>query len=1706
MIDWYNIRISILKLILLTIKKVFRKTFKVLAWITGSLLFLLLLIYILIQVPAVQNFARQKLVSYLSKKTQSRIEIKKLSLDFPKRIVLEGVYFEDQKKDTLLYGGNIQVDIALMKLLRSKVEISYIGLTDFNANIYRNGQDSFFNYQYIIDAFATTGTTAQDSTGGMKISLDKINLENIRASFKDDKTGLDFSGRLGKFKTAFKEFDLDQMKFSLPGIVLENVSGHFYQNKTLLETQPMAVVEAESDEPFDVNISLENIGVKNIVFDYRNDVSVMAAKLNLGELSAKVKTIDLAKLFVQMGSIKLHNTTAGIYLGKSEQTVQVKEEINKEVTAQANNPWQFIIDNLDFENNNIVFKDDNKPASKGMDFANLKISSLKFKGNDFIVTPTAYSGNITTAGFNEQSGFNLLELKTSFSYSDTGAALKNLYVQTDKTLIRDNILVSYPSLDSAVKNIGSMYVDANFDNSKIAAKDILVFAPQLATYFKGNENAVINADAGVKGYLSDLQIPGFELSGIGNTSVSISGNIKGLPDVNKTRYDLNVKSFKTTKKDLEKFLPPGTIPATVRIPETINLSGSFKGLATSFTTNLLLQSNKGSAKLAGTLNSNNKTYDINGSINNLDIGYLVKQDTMVGKVTMSFAAKGTGFSPAAMNSKLTADMQSAFIKGYNYENLAVTASMQNGHLDVDAGMGDKSVAFKMRAQALIDDKFATNIKLRLLLDSILMQPLGFTSTDLRVHGNVIADIPVADMKAPQGTIQIAELVVANDGKRYAADTITVTAAASDTGQVLTLHSQVAVATLAGRYHLSTIAAGVMQVVDKYYNTGVDSTVQSKDQWTLTAAVIPDSLLFAFVPALVGTDTMTMNASFDGPAQKLGLLVKAPRIKMGEQVIDSLTITAGNTGDNLAYSVSVNSVGSKSFRLQQTNLEGYLQNDALNAHLNIKDIDGKDKYQLGLNAKQEPGGVIRTSLSDTLMLDYEKWNVSNGNYIAYARDGIIVHEFNISNSGQLLSVHSTTENKTAPLEVVLNNFRIKTLTNIAEQDSLRIDGLLNGNATISNVMTTPVFIADLALDTLTFNADTVGNILVKIDNQVANEFNADVSITGNENDVRLLGKYFTGEGKMDMKLAINNLNMASVKPFTFGALTQADGSLKGNVDIKGTASDPDINGQLHFDNAHITPKATGEKLLLSNEVISVSSKDIRFNNFTLADSAGNKAFINGTIVTDDFKTYNFNLGLTADNFRVMTAPPKQDALYYGDMNMDADISVRGTLTAPRINADLTINKSTDITFVLPSSSPEIESREGVVVFEDAYGPKTDSIFKATIDSLTRMPELAGIDLTSTLQSDTGAQITLVIDPRTGDALKIKGKANLAAAIDKSGKISLTGNYELQDGAYQLTLSLLKRQFKIQQGSVITWTGDPMSANVDITAVYIANTQPVNLLQSELANLSVTDINKYKAKVPFNVLLKMKGELMKPEITFDIQLPENQKSKWSDVDEKLEQVRRDEAELNKQVFALLLLNRFVQENPLENAADGTSLAGTAKSSVSRILTEQLNNLAGSLVKGVNLNFGVDTEDDYSSGTPTSRTNLTVGVSKNLLNDRLRVSVGSNFELEGPANTNQEASNIAGDVAVDYLMSKDGRYTLRAYRKNQYEGVIEGQVVESGVSFIFSFDFNEFKQIFNKKTAEQKSIEKAEKEKKEALEKEEQIEKGQVENKKTTTGSEK
>ncbi|WP_299183884.1 translocation/assembly module TamB domain-containing protein, partial [uncultured Chryseobacterium sp.] len=184
----------------------------------------------------------------------------------------------------------------------------------------------------------------------------------------------------------------------------------------------------------------------------------------------------------------------------------------------------------------------------------------------------------------------------------------------------------------------------------------------------------------------------------------------------------------------------------------------------------------------------------------------------------------------------------------------------------------------------------------------------------------------------------------------------------------------------------------------------------------------------------------------------------------------------------------------------------------------------------------------------------------------------------------------------------------------------------------------------------------------------------------------------------------------------------------------------------------------------------------------------------------------------------------------------------------------------------------------------------------------------------------------------------------------------------------------------------------------------------------------------------------------------------------VNAKLAQLRTEESEMNKQVFALLLLNRFVGENPFQSGA-GLSAEALARQSVSKILSQQINNLTSGLIKGVDLNFDLESSEDYTTGERNTRTDLNVDISKKLLNDRLKVSVGSNFGLEGDARQNENMTNIAGDVTVDYSLSKDGRYMLRAYRKNEYQVALQGQIVETGLGFIITLDYDKFREIFQK-----------------------------------------
>ena len=498
--------------------------------------------------------------------------------------------------------------------------------------------------------------------------------------------------------------------------------------------------------------------------------------------------------------------------------------------------------------------------------------------------------------------------------------------------------------------------------------------------------------------------------------------------------------------------------------------------------------------------------------------------------------------------------------------------------------------------------------------------------------------------------------------------------------------------------------------------------------------------------------------------------------------------------------------------------------------------------------------------------------------------------------------------------------------------------------------------------------------------------------------------------------------------------------------------------------------------IDQDAINFDEKGIHFDNFKIKDSAGQTFTINGDALTNNFVNYKFGLTLNASNFQLMNKSRTLGDIFFGKVFLNTRLNVSGTEMSPVVDGTLQINNKTDFTFILPQEDPSIQAREVIVNFIDPFTSAVDSLFINYYDSLNKST-VRDFDINVNITIEKEAILNIIVDEGNGDMLTVQGSANLTGGIDPSGKITMTGTYELEKGSYNLSFNFVKRAFKIQKGSTNTWQGEPTMAEVNLTAIYIANTGPIDLVESQLSGMDASVQNLYRQRLPFEVHLKMKDQLLKPTITFDIILPETGsypvgKEVIETANNKLNQIRQEPSELNKQVFALLLLNRFVAENPFETGNAGLSAEGLARKSVSKLLSDQLNNLAGSLIQGVDINFDLQSTEDYTTGSKSNRTDLNVALTKQLLNDRLTVTIGSNFGIEGPAQGRQTA-NLADNVALDYRLSKDGRYMLRAYRKSKYEGILEGFIVETGIGFILTVDYNRFRQVFESAARREKRL---------------------------------
>jgi translocation and assembly module TamB len=1658
------------------VKKAAKITLKVLLWFVA----VLLLIAVLVQTPPVQNFARKKVQAYLQNKLGTRIEIGRLRIGFPSSVVLDNVYLEDKTKDTLLYGGRIKVSLQMLKLLHNEVAIGDIRLQNMTAKIKRQLPDTAFNFQFIIDAFASQNqkpATPTDTTA-LKMGIDNVYLDNIRFLYKDTISGNDWTIQLAHFNTHINKFDPQKQVYDVPEFYLDGLTARLYQYKPLVTVEDVAANDSSmSAMPV---INLRQIQLKNIDIDYQNNVSAFYALAKVKDLDTRVNTADLNGRRIILDRIRLLGIDTRITMGKTQSAQLVKEKAKVEAKDIATQSWLIDAKNIDLQKTAFQYDDENQPRQKQVvDYGHLKATDVTLQARSFLMDDDTITASIQEGSLKEQSGFTLNQLQGDLVYTNKKVYADNLLVETPGTRIKHTIHLDYPSLESIQKNIGQLQVKAVLPGCYISNRDILYFVPDLKKQPGfGDPATVFHLNADVQGRIDNLNAKVLQLQGWNNTKLDVAGTVVGLPSIEKVYGDVRINEISTTRKDAERFLPE-SVQKQIAIPETVQLTGTIKGNTKQMNTDVLVKSSSGNITLKGTMDNYQDmkaaTYDLQVKAQQLKAGAIMK-DTSLQTVTADIAVKGKGLTKENADATLKGTVASVVFQRYNYQNINLDAAYKNQQATSNLSIADENLRLAGNISvnlALADPAITADI----MVDSIKTKPLHFTTQDIIYRGKIEADLSDINPDSLQGDVMLVHSLLVNGNQRLQLDTLLIKATQNGDSSRITLESDIAKARLMGKYKLSQMGDIFSQAIQPYF--AVMPATQPPPavapyNFRIGVYVKDNPALKAMLPTISQFETFFLNAHFssDSGWEARGGM---PLLVMDGMAINNLRLNAGTRDSSLHFVTTVNQFSLGGNTVYNALIDAHAAHNKLDFVTRFHDRAGRIQYAIPGTLQQPQTGVYDISLkSDSLLLNYEMWTVAPDNQVHIGNNDIRVTNFMLNHNFQQFSLKSRGNVLNAPAEASFTSFQISTLAAFVTSDSLDIDGTLDGKILFHDLTTKPLFAGDVTITNFNFKKDTVGNIIVKAKNTTPDIINADVVLTGRGNHATVNGDLYlqpVNGNDFKLKLGIDTLNLATIEGATMGAIKDASGSITGKFDLSGTFSKFNIDGGLNFKQTDFNLSMLNSKFHIEDETIKVNNEGIRFDSFTLEDSAKNKAIINGMVYTTDFTKYKFDLSVKADNFQAMNSTKQQNQLYYGKLIFSSNMKIKGTSAQPVVDGSITIGDKTNVTIVLPQTDPSVVSREGIVQFVDMDAPENDTLFtrmKAGLDSLNKSV-LTGLDISANVEIKKEAEFTMIVDEGNGDFVRMQGEGLLTGGIDPSGKTTLTGSYEIKSGSYELNYNLLRRKFDIQEGSKIVWNGEPTKADLDVTAVYTVKAAPMDLVKNQISEEEQGARNMYLTRIPFQVLLKLKGELLQPQVSFDIVLPESSnevaRGTSQTINNRLTQLREEPSELNKQVFSLILLNRFMGDNPFESSAAGMTAESFARQSASKLLTEQLNRLASDLVHGVDVNFDVSSYDDYSSGSAQTRTEMNVGLSKRLLSDRLTVTVGSNFELEGASSStnNGNANAIAGNVAVDYSLSKDRRYMIRGYRKNEYEGAIDGYVIETGVGFIITLDYNKFKNLF-------------------------------------------
>jgi hypothetical protein len=455
---------------------------------------------------------------------------------------LEIVKFDlkEQDENTSFFKfDTLDVKVKLFDFLRNKVTVQKVHLTNFNVNLWQNGE--VFSFDDIIQKFSTPDTIPADTTASpWEVGIYDIQLRNGNIHYKDlaingkwnikDFTlnipGVYFSGKTtdigfdlnftdgGRLASTLKYdiekslFDLhiDLERFTLAGVLP-------YMQQSMRVNSLNGLLETHLDITGDLN-HIMNLLVKGTVavtdFDLRDEQNELLLSAN--RIFADIASIDLQHSKYALNEVSTEGlSTRYIMLKDSTDnfTRLMKETEPAAADTTASEPMQLTIAKLDITGTNIHIEDralqfpfqyDLKDVSlTAEDFNPDKNNKIKIRGR---VGSTGRAMINWNGNFNDFSNLNLrIELQhislkdfTPYSLEYTAYPISNgLLKVSSSNVIKNNML----------KGVNGLNIyKCNVEKARKDIKPVMKVPLRTALYILKDRNEEIKIDLPIEGNIN----------------------------------------------------------------------------------------------------------------------------------------------------------------------------------------------------------------------------------------------------------------------------------------------------------------------------------------------------------------------------------------------------------------------------------------------------------------------------------------------------------------------------------------------------------------------------------------------------------------------------------------------------------------------------------------------------------------------------------------------------------------------------------------------------------------------------------------------------------------------------------------------------------------------------------------------------------------------------------------------------------------------------------------------------------------------------------------------------------------------------------------------------------------------------------------------------------------------------------------------------